>query len=595
MVMCLFIASVPAGISAHTVLIEAESFEQLGGWVLDQQVMDTMGSPYLLAHGMGSPVADAVTTVALPGRGDYRVWVRTRNWTATWDAPGAPGRFQVLVDGKALDPDFGAEGAEWHWQDGGIIQITGSTVTLALHDLTGFEGRCDAVLFAAGPGFVPPNDPKGCADFRRRALGLSKRPEKAGVFDLVVVGGGMAGTCAAVTAARLGLWTALVQDRPVLGGNNSSEVRVHLNGQINLPPYPALGDVVTEFDTGKKGNAQPPSNYGDDQKLAVARAEEHLRLFLNMHVNQVDKKGHRITAVVAVDTRTGRAYRFAAPLFADCTGDGTVGFLAGADYRTGREGRGDTGESLAPPTPDNMTLGSSVQWYSVETDAPVPFPECPWALPFTLETCQATTRGDWDWEVGMRQDQIADIEQIRDHAFRAIYGNWAFLKNYHPEKERYAKRALGWVAYIAGKRESRRLLGDVILRQQDIEERREYPDACVTTTWSIDLHYPNPENSKQFAGQEFRAVCDQRPIEPYAIPYRCLYSRNVSNLFMAGRNISVTHVALGTVRVMRTGGMMGEVVGMAAAVCKHHDTSPRGVYKRHLEELKQFMRRGAGP
>ena len=241
-----------------------------------------------------------------------------------------------------------------------------------------------------------------------------------------------------------------------------------------------------------------------------------------------------------------------------------------------------------------MTLGSSVQWYSVEAEAPSPFPACPWAMPFTEKTCQPVTRGDWDWEAGMHRNQLTEIELVRDHLFRVIYGNWAFLKNESKERGKYQRRKLGWVAYVAGKRESRRLLGDVILQQQDVEEQRAYPDACVTTTWSIDLHYPAPKNTKDFPGEEFRAICEQQEIKPYAIPYRCLYSRNVPNLMMAGRNISVTHVALGTVRVMRTGGMMGEVLGMAASLCKQHDTTPRGVYEAHLDALKALMRHGVG-
>jgi hypothetical protein len=150
------------------------------------------------------------------------------------------------------------------------------------------------------------------------------------------------------------------------------------------------------------------------------------------------------------------------------------------------------------------------------------------------------------------------------------------------------------MAYVGGKRESRWLLGDVILKEQDITNAKPFLDACVTTTWEIDLHYSDPKNSKQFPGQEFRSIADMRAIKPYAIPFRCLYSRNVPNLFMAGRDISVTHVALGTVRVQRTCGMMGEVVGMAASLCKKYDTMPRGVYEKYLDDLKALMARGVG-
>lgn len=603
-----------ASTMSDLVLVEAESFDDPGGWVVDPQFMDQMGSPFLLAHGLGVPVRDAVTTVTLPRTGLYRVWARTRDWTAKPETGGqrvedrmpsaalhlpsssaqAPGKFQLVLDGVPIARNLGTEDGAWHWQDGGIIEVKNRSFKLALHDLTGFDGRCDAILLARNPDFIPPDRGETLAKWRREVLNLPQTPQDAGRFDLVVVGGGMAGTCTAISAARLGLQVALVQDRPVLGGNNSSEVRVHLNGQINLPPYPRLGDVVKELDPDNRGNAQPAAFYNDDKKLQIARAESNVHLFLDIHAYQVEKEAGRIVAVIGRDIKTSRDLRFCAPLFADCTGDGTIGGLAGADYRMGRESWSETGETLAPKEPDKMTMGASVQWYSIETPEPSPFPECPWALDFTDQSCERATRGDWNWETGLNKDQIADFESIRDHGLRAVYGNWTFLKNHSKDKARYANRKLSWVAYIAGKRESRRLLGDVILTQQDVQEQRQYPDAFVTTTWSLDLHYPDPANTKYFPGEEFKTIAKTPGIRPYAIPYRCFYSRNVENLFMAGRDVSVTHVALGTVRVMRTCGMMGEVVGMAASICKNRSTTPRGVFVEHLPELKELATRGVG-
>ncbi len=594
MLFAVLLLSAVSATGAQRVLVEAEGFENLGGWAIDQQFMDQMGSPYLLAHGLGEPVKDATTTVEFPRTGKYRVWVRTRDWVAPWKAPGAPGRFQLLIDGVPLKTIFGTEGAEWHWQDGGTVEITKKQVVIALHDLTGFEGRCDAIVFAADADFIPPNKGKEIAAFRQKTLGLPKEPEEAGKFDLVVVGGGIAGTCTAISAARLGLQVALIQNRPVLGGNNSSEVRVHLGGRINLPPYSALGDVVKELDSGYKGNARWASYYDDEKKLRVVKAEENIHLFINMHAFKVEKQGSRIVAVIAKHIQNSKELRFRAPVFADCTGDGSIGYLAGADFRMGRESRGQTGELMAPEKPDRMTMGASVMWYSEQHKAPSTFPDCPWALQFSEQSCYQLSRGDWNWETGLNRDQITEFEYIRDYGFRAVYGNWAFLKNKTHRKAWYANRKLEWVAYIAGKRESRRLLGDVILQQQDIQEQREFPDAFVTTTWTIDLHYPDPKNTKYFPGEEFRTIAKHARIKPYPIPYRCLYSRNIGNLMMAGRDISVTHVALGTVRVMRTCGMMGEVVGMAASLCKKHNTNPRGVYQYHLAELKELAERGVG-
>ncbi|MCP4609441.1 MAG: FAD-dependent oxidoreductase [Planctomycetes bacterium] len=580
--------------AAQTILVEAEAFTNHGGWVVDQQFMDQMGSPFLLAHGLGQPVKDAVTKVTFPAAGKYRVWVRTRDWVAPWKAPGAPGRFQVLINGTPLNTLFGTVSAAWHWQKGGSIQVTNLQIAVSLHDLTGFEGRCDAIIFTKDTNFVPPNTGERMAAFRRQALGLSSRPKDAGNFDLVVVGGGMSGSCAAVSAARLGLKVALIQNRPVLGGNNSSEVRVHLGGKINLPPYPEIGDVVNELDPGHQGNARPPQFYDDDRKMSVVKAEKNIHLFVNMHAFKVQKQGDRIVAVIAKHIINAGEVSFRAPLFVDCTGDGTLGYLAGADYRMGRESKEQTGESMAPDKPDKMTMGASVMWYSAQSNQPESFPDCPWALQFNEQSCQQATRGEWNWEAGLHRDQITEFEYIRDHSFRAIYGNWAFQKNHSRNKEKYSKLKLDWVAYIGGKRESRRLLGDVILQQQDIQKRKRFPDSFVTTTWSIDLHYPDPKNTKYFPGEEFRTICEQPKIKPYPIPYRCLYSRNVNNLMMAGRCISVTHVALGTVRVMRTCGMMGELAGMAASLCKKYNTDPRGVFQDHLSGLKQIAKSGVG-
>lgn len=615
-----------AGARGGSVLVEAESFDALGGWVLDTQAIEPMGSPYVMAHGLGEPVADARTTVALSAAGRYRIWVRTRDWAAPWNAPQAPGRFQVLVDGAPLAPTFGTTGADWHWQDGGAVELAGSQIQLVLRDLTGFNGRCDAILLTTDLATSPPNAEPEMNAWRRRLLGLPEVAPDAGAFDLIVVGGGLAGCCTAIAAARLGVRVALIQNRPVLGGNNSSEVRVGLSGQIHQEPYPRLGDLVDEI--GPIGywnyhdaqrnpdlprsrevlatvraepsrtihNAGPAANYEDDKKLRAVHAEANLQLFLNMHAFAVqrDGSGRRIAAVLARRTNDAREFRFPGRWFADCTGDGTLGFLAGATYRMGRESRAETGESLAPEQADALTMGTSVQWDSVLEDQPSPFPDCPWAVPFDDRTYHPLTRGDWDWEAGIGRDQIAEAEQIRDLGLRAVFGNWAYLKNHSPVQDRFAKRRLKWVAYVGGKRESRRLIGDVVLQEQDLVRRKVFPDACVTVTWPIDLHYPHPENARQFPGQEFRSIAKSVRIQPYPLPYRCLYSVDVPNLFMAGRNISVTHVALGAVRVQRTTGMMGEVVGMAAALCQQHATDPRGVYEHHLEELQALMRRGVG-
>ena len=260
----------------------------------------------------------------------------------------------------------------------------------------------------------------------------------------------------------------------------------------------------------------------------------------------------------------------------------------------GREAKSEYGEESAPDVADGMTMGASLQWYCLEDDKPRPFPDIKWGLPVNERSVQKVRRGQWYWEVGMRDDQIADAERIRDYGMYVAYSNWAYLKNHFSQKDEYANSYLGWVSCVAGKRESRRLIGEFVLREQDLKNNVIYPDASASTSWYIDQHYPDPENSKLFPGREYLSCGHLDPLGFYPIPYRCFYSKDIANMFMAGRDISVSHVALGTVRVMRTTAMMGEVVGMAASVCRRRKALPRDVYTTYLEELKALMRKGAG-
>lgn len=598
---------------AQHVLIEAEQFTDTGGWDVDQQFMDQMGSSYLLAHGLGVPVKDAVTTARFASPGKYRVWVRTRDWVAPWKAPGAPGRFQVLVDGQPLGEIFGTKGAEWHWQDGGVVQV-GTEAEIALHDLTGFEGRCDALLFVRDARAVPPNDPAGLAKMRTALLGLPAQPDDGGSYDLVVVGGGVAGTAAAVSAARNGLTVALIQDRPVLGGNGSSEVRVWPEGHTRQKPFTHIGDIVEEIcppKSGGTGNAKGGGIYQDERKLAVVRAEPRIRLFLEHRVNAVDAPNKRIVSVTAQNTRSARRVRISGKLFADCTGDATVGYLAGADYQMSKEGNmgssnlwnvldvADKKQVLKCECKDKDALSMSAE----AGDVAAPFPRVPWAVDLSQKPFpgRATFKGQWAntpisnlggwfWESGFDKDPISDVERIRDLNMRAMYGAWDALKNVDGL---YPNHRLGWSAFIAGKRESRRLLGDVLLKADDFRKATAFPDPAFPNTWHIDIHVPHPQFDGGLKGEEFISQATTgKGYEykgPYWAPYRCLYSRNIANLFMAGRNISVEREALGPVRVMRTTGMMGEIVGKAAWIAVRHGTTPRGVYEKHLPLLKELM------
>lgn len=566
----------------NSLFVEAENFTAKGGWVVDQQFMDIMGSSYLMAHGLGVPVEDAVTKISFPAIGKYYVYVRTYNWTSPWHNGEGPGKFRLSVNGKKLDAVLGAEGNSWTWQPAGTIEVKNTNAVLKLHDLTGFNGRCDAIYFTSDRDNLPSCTKKETV------------PQSAGDYDFVVIGGGVAGICAAASAARLGCKVALINDRPVLGGNNSSEIRVHLGGYIEIGPYKELGNMIKEFGPLREGNARPAEYYEDEKKQQFIDNEKNITLFANYRAVALIMNGTRIAAVTCRHIETGEELEFRAPIFSDCTGDGTIGALAGADYLMGREAHADFHEVAAPIVADEMTMGASVQWYSVEGNRKTTFPRFEYGVDFNDSNFEDVTMGEWTWETGMHLNQITDFEQIRDYGMLVVYSNWSYLKNRYITTNKYHNRSLEWMAYIAGKRESRRLLGDYVLKESDIMKHIVHEDATAATSWTIDLHYPDPANTTHFPGREFKSICTHDYIKAYPVPYRCLYSRNVDNLFMAGRNISVTHIALGTIRVMRTTGMLGEVVGMAAYLCKKHNALPRAIYQQHFNEMKQLMKEGTG-
>ncbi|OJV86627.1 MAG: hypothetical protein BGO34_03855 [Bacteroidia bacterium 44-10] len=593
---CTLFVSITLAQNNKMVLVEAESFVERGGWVLDQQFMDQMGSPFLMAHGMGKPVADASTPVSIPSRGTWYVYVRTWNWCAPWKTKEKPGRFQLSVNGTRLDNDLGL-GDRWGWEYAGSIDIKDKMNTVALHDLTGFNGRCDAILFSKEKEVQISNEGDRMYQFRKKLTGIPDKPENGGTYDMVVVGAGTAGLGAAIKGAREGMKVALIHNRPVPGGNNSVEVQVVASGGLNLEPYPRLGDVIRDI----KNVYRRPTHVD-----SIIAAEKNLTFFPNMHVFTLEKEGDKIKSVTAKHIETNKETIFHAPVFVDCTGDGNIGFLAGAEYRVGREMRGETRETLAPSRPDNIVLGTTLSWWSKNSGQPAAFPECEWAIQFNEESCEKVTRGSNWWETGFLYDQVNEAEYIRDYLFRAIYGNWAFLKNNSRDKANYANLELETVFYVAGKRESRRLVGDVLLTQQDTEGGYiKYDDAFVTCTYNLDQHFPTPKNSFFFPGEEFistmkhyfndlgtprRYLRDDQVIPPFRVPYRCLYSVNVDNLFMAGRNVSVSHIVLSASRVQETTGMMGELVGLAASLCKKYNCTPRDVYKNHLKELESKIK-----
>ena len=575
-------------------MVLATTFADKGDWIVEQQFVLQMGSSYLMAHGLGTPLAkDAQTTVTVPCDGEYNILVRTKNWTKHWSDGPTPGIFAVLIDGKDNGTKYGTESVNWYWQNGGKVHLTAGEHTIALHDLAGFDGRCDAIILTTEE-YTPSESLEEYFALREALLGKAVVEDK-GSYDFVVVGGGISGICAALAASRLGLKVALIQDRYVLGGNNSSEVRVGLGGQINIDPYPSLGYLLNEIGPDRIGNARGAHHYQDDKKMKVVLAEKNITLFMGYTVLEVEKEGSCITSVVAQEATEQTRIKVSGKYFSDCTGDAHLGYMAGAECRMGREARAEFNEPLAPEKADDMTMGVSIEWYCEDWNTPCDFPDSlDWGLRLDEYTVEPVHRANWYWEVGMMDDQVADAEKIRDYGMYVAYSTFSYCKNRYSKKEDWQCTHLTWVSHVSGKRESRRIMGDYILREQDLTRPIRHEDETCTTTWRIDQHYPMEKNSKDYPNQEWLSYGVLTPIDFYALPYRCFYSKDISNMFMAGRNISVTHIALGSTRVMRTCGLIGEVVGMAAAVCARNNAMPRDVYTTHFEDLKELMRKGTG-
>lgn len=583
---------------SETLYVECESFRELGGWIVDPHSTRQMGSAYLMAHGSGTPVADAVTDVRVPKAGRYAVWARTRNWNAEWtklrsDCKGrttlpAAGRFRLVVRGKALPEELGTGSSEWSWQKAGEVDLPKGAVRLALHDLTGFNGRCDAIcLTTESDAGVPERA-------RMSAQGVAPVDDPE-TYDLIVCGGGVSGCCAALAASRYGMKTLLLQDRGVLGGCNSSEIRVSAGGYMHVGPYPALGNVLDEI-LPVRGDycVLPAKFYEDDRKAnAFTYGKPAARLKLNKHVYAVETNGAgRLVAVLSRDTRTAKTTRHRAQWFVDATGDGVIARMAGCGTMYGREERARWNEACAPEKADRQVMGHSIQWTTRREKGDVPFPDIDWGLEFNEKTVHYVNGGTWWQEAGQYRDMADETEAIRDYGLLAIYSNWSYMKNHSARKASWRNAAISWVSPVGGKRESHRVYGDYVLTETDLDEQRKFPDGTAVITWDIDFHFPDPDNEKQFP-EPFRSCAYHRGFgPPVAVPYRCLYARDVPNLFLAGRDISVSHGAFAAVRVQRTLGMLAEVVGIAAGICHEKSCDPRDVYATYLPILKERMEKG---
>lgn len=568
------------GHSQGDFLIEAETFTDKGGWVVDPQFIEQMGSSYIMAHGMGSPVRDASTSITLTDPATYHVYVRTKNWVpGNWEAPG---KFLISINSKQVGSSLGLS-PEWGWEYAGEVALKKGSNKIQISDLTGFNGRCDAIYFNTERS-EPPQDLETLTEWRKGKLKESEAPSLIKDYDLVVTGGGIAGCAAAIAAAEEGLRVALIHDRPVLGGNASSEIRVH-----TLGIYGKFERILRKIDTEHYPNGSAEAIKDQEKRDENVKSYKNIDLHLNWRAYDAHSVDETIEYVDARHTASGDRIRFTAPLFVDATGDAWIGYWAGADYSYGREsvdkygeGWDKWGELWSPEEADNVVMGSSILFQTSEKSKTSSFPSLPWAEDVAQN--HAATAGEWYWEFS-RNDlhQIYDAEEIRDHMLRAIFGSFSNAKK-EDENKYYS---LDWVSYLVGKRESRRLIGDHVFTFNDVTELRKFPDSVVQEIREVDIHFQQNLQDEEKPDFLSKALFYKTP--KYYIPYRSLYSRNINNLFMAGRNFSCSHVGLGGPRVMKTTGQMGAAVGFAASICKKYGVNPREVYEKHLLEYMRLI------
>lgn len=595
---------------SHTaLLVEAEDFSHYGGWVLDSQFELQMGSPYLMAHGLGRPVEDARTTVMIPEAGVYNVWVRAKDWVPSHH----PGRFQLAINGEVVGVELGANGRDWSWDAVGQVQLASGETSLVLHDLTGFNGRCDAIYLTTGDDTPVDGAGQDARAWRKSLRGLPAQPVDGGQFDVVVVGGGVAGCAAALSAAREGCRVALVHDRPVLGGNASNE--------IGLMPRGSIGGLVQEL-TARREN-------GDIVAFDVLAAAD-VTIKLEHRVFETVTDGARIVSIDIREARSGAETRLSAPMFIDCTGRAALGLLSGAEIMSGQESRSEYNEPLAPEQGDAMHHGNTLFFRTHMAPHPVDFPEVPWATEVAKDYANLSgqlkrpgadngdgpvaglnpNRPEFDfakgfadvmagtatvmdfpathfWEYGQWLDLYTEGEHIRDYLMRALYGTMWNVKNKDPEN--YANLEFEWIAHVAAQGEFKRYRGDHVLTELDIRNHTVFPDAVVQNDGAFCIHcaFQPGESDYDFRLKDW--IWDVRDFKPYAIPFRCLYSTNVDNLMMAGKHISVTHVAGTSTKFIGNGAQHGTAVGIAAALCKKYETTPRGICENHIGELQGMV------
>ena len=407
--------------------------------------------------------------------------------------------------------------------------------------------------------------------------------------DLCVVGGGLAGLCAAVAAARHGARVALMQERPMLGGNASSEIRMWVCGAHgkNNRETGLLEEIMMD-----NNYRNPDRNYSiwDGILYEKAVSEKNITLLLNCTCSDCTMDGNSIVQVKGWQMTTQQFHVIRAKYFADCSGDSVLAPLTGAKWRMGREMRAEFEEDIEPEHADKRTMGMSCMIQAREETQSSTFTAPEWSRKITaadlahrMPNMSNIGENFWYLELGGTRDSIRDTESLRHELLALAYGVWDFIKNDPEQKEKNKYWRLDWMGILPGKRESRRYEGDYILTQNDVRAEGRFEDVVAYGGWTMDDHNPAGFNTPEPPNTFHPAP------SPFGIPYRCLYSRNIDNLFFAGRNISVTHAAMSATRVMATCAMLGQAVGTAAAIAARDGLSPRQVNESSIGELRQTL------
>ncbi|MGF7049630.1 hypothetical protein J2T13_004151 [Paenibacillus sp. DS2015] len=433
-------------------------------------------------------------------------------------------------------------------------------------------------------------------------------------YDVVVCGGGMAGFCAAVAAARQGASTCLVQDRPVFGGNSSSEVRVTPHGAAAFHAYARETGIISELLIEERARNHESifengwtNSVWDLTMYDMAVGTPNLSFHVNTTVQEVVKSSERqISAIICRVANAETIITIRGGIFIDCTGDGVVADLAGCEWRMGSEGKDEFNEYHAPEKASKDTMGNSIHFKAVDMGYPVPYKAPEWAVKhedasyfYDQGRLPKEMRGGYWWlEIGVPYDTIYDSEDIRHELTRHALGVWDWIKNKDPKlKEKAANYALDWIGQVPGKRESRRIMGQYLMTEHDPDQRTVFDDEIAFGGWFLDLHTPGgllAENSEPASAEGYKDSSEyaiKSYCGPYGIPLRILISKDVDNLMMAGRNVSVTHAALGTVRVMSTTALLGQAAGTAAALAIANSTLVSEVTSKWMGELQQQLLR----